>query len=225
MSDDGRIIELFTTARHAEWAGDVGPARRLLHDLREEAGTRFKEPDEHPVSLILERARLIDARLERAQHEVPDELIIPTNNLRGIIWRTGERNFELRAYLTDPSWEDPLYRHAHAVAKRYPPLLATAEGAEVEDSSTKGAQLRLYEEQEKQKPDAGRGVSWTMDGNTYLREVTVGDFALVRVKMVWTKRVLPENFAMIRKLLEEPLRLLENPNLQNIRHTLMTMEE
>ena len=208
MPDDGKIVELFASARRAEWAGDVEPARRLLQALKQAAVVRAREPDEHPIAVILERAKLLDARLDRAPAEVPEQLVVQTTNLRGVIWRTGERNFELRAYLLNTSWEESLYRRAHVVASRYSPLLPAVKGTDVEDRG-KEAQLNLYQDKEREKPDVGRGASWAMDGDVYLREVTVGDFALVRVKMVWAKRELPENFFVIRRLLEEALRQLE----------------
>lgn len=209
MPDDGKIVELFASARRAEWAGDVEPARRLLQALKQAAVIRTREPDEHPIAVILERAKLLDARLDRAPAEVPEQLVVQTTNLRGVIWRTGERNFELRAYLLDPSWEESLYRRAHAVAGRYRPLLPAVKGTDTEDVKDKKEQLRLYPDTERVKPDVGRGASWAMDGDVYLREVTVGDFALVRVKMVWAQRELPETFLIIRRLLEEALQQLE----------------
>ena len=220
MPNDRRIIELFTRARQAEWAGDIVSARHFIRLLKEEAGIKPVLSDEHPIAVLLERVRQIDARLERVSNEVPVELIVETEILRGIIWRTGERNFELRAYLRDPSMEDDLYSRAHAVSSRYPSLLTTEEGTKNEEKREREVQLPLYENQEEEIPDAGHGSSWAMDGDVYLREVTVGDFGLVRVKMLWTKRDLPESFLIVRKLLEEPLRELGSSTVLNERDTL-----
>ena len=79
--------------------------------------------------------------------------------------------------------------------------------------------MRLYKDQELDVSDSGRGSSWAADGDIYLREVTVGDFALVRIKIIWTRREMPESIQILRKLFDDVLEMLDGPDAVAVKHS------
>lgn len=110
-TDESRIVATYTRARYAEWAGDFAQCEADLSRLTKEFDTPSSFASiRSPLDIVLFRAgellRRVAPMLEAARP--PEGAIIQTRHFRGVIHQTGEREFELRGYLTDPEYEEVL---------------------------------------------------------------------------------------------------------------------
>ena len=156
MPDLKRIVDCFTRARYAAWAGDLKHCRRLL-DLVENYSKAARSQDHRwdSLGLILHSADQLRERLD-AQTSFPSEdvkrskkksvadktLLISTQHLRGVVHRTGDFDFELRAYLNDLNWESDLYRRASSVAREYSRTVPSLQQEEEEGKTIKSRRSR-----------------------------------------------------------------------------------
>jgi hypothetical protein len=125
--------------------------------------------------------------------------VLETKHLRGCVWRTSEREFTMQAYLTDLSWQEPLFLLARKqpLAQRTLPLL------ERPSEATRG----VVGEDEFVEPP---GTSWIVPGNLFM-QVEVSDLALIEVVAIWTPTALPQKAAEVLEPLGTVLKSLDEP--------------
>lgn len=114
MPDNTQIANAYTLAKRAEWAGDVEFFRARVVELRELTRGE-KVEDWSPEALLRDATESMTEHIEDREAP-PRELIIETAHIRGVVWQTGPREFEMSAYLFDPSWEGSLFLHAWRAA-------------------------------------------------------------------------------------------------------------
>ena len=177
----------FVVATFALWAGDFEFAEELFrstaltlrtitrHDRVESAEDLIRATAELRLRQLWQRRgefrKLADE--ERGLVDVP--LIIRGTHIRGTVWRTGERNFEMQAYLTDLSWERDLFARAREEYAKHQRI------AGVERGEDQIAALADH---------LARGFNWSIVGNPMM-EVNVTDLALIEVGIVWVSQELP----------------------------------
>src|SRR6185295_2430040 len=115
----------FIVATFALWAGDFEYAETLLSRYSNAAPLNgiVESPDElirRTGALRLRQLRqkkgefkLLAAEYGLRNPVAANPTILVTNHLRGALWRMDARELDLRAYLTDLSWEENLLRLAH----------------------------------------------------------------------------------------------------------------
>jgi hypothetical protein len=217
MPENIRVDETYTVARRAAWAGDVAYCLDRLNELRRR--TRRASAGS-PLALLRHAGEQLQARVI-GREAPPKELIVETAHLRGVVWQTGRREFELLAYLIDSSWEDELYRHARAatVAKG---LTILVEEEEKEDEARRGAlrQGELYPHVDVERApeiDEGLGVSWEEDIEGLLCTGTVGDLGLIKIRGVWTGGGIPQHANEVVARFRQIITRVESPEIVNPR--------
>jgi hypothetical protein len=121
----------------------------------------------------------------------PEPLATP--HLRGVVWRRGVREFELRAFLTDLSWQDRLF----AIVQDF---RDPAEEKEPTEDLRSPDGVRTYQR---------LGGAWTVEGNPFL-QVQVSDMGLIRAEALWTERALPDDASPIIGRFTELLKQLDS---------------
>jgi hypothetical protein len=218
MADLAELVTMFTRARYAAWAGDLRHCRDLLNRARAQSAD-LNETDRswdslgmllHATDELLARIGGEETATEDAKpsetKSIPDDAgLILTQHLRGVIHRTGDYDFELKAYLDDLDWESDLYRRASVVAERYsrPSLRERVK------------RIRRQELADRKNVEVRRpSASWRIVGNTIIRVVSLGPFGLIKVRATWTREDPPNDFGEIRISLEEVLREIEHSEQQ-----------
>ena len=186
----GVDTEDFITATFALWAGDFEYAEALLHQYS--MAPPLDGEVESPEDLIRRTGalRLRQLRQKKGEFKLlaaqypsrelkanPD--VLETTHLRGALWRLEAREFNLRAYLKDLSWQQNMLRLAHKEA------LLHERVEERVDQSNYGLGLRG-----EQQPQISLGASCTVTGSLLLR-VQLSDLCLLEVNGVWTEHSLP----------------------------------
>ena len=194
MPENLSVDETYSLARRAAWAGDVDYCLSRLSELGRK--TQRAVPGS-PAALLRHAGEQRRARL-KGRESPSEELILETPHLRGVVWQTGRREFELLAYLTDSSWEESFHRHARAAMKvaGVTVLDREEEGDEEEKRRGEPRQGELYPHDNVTRAaevGEGPGFSWeeTLDG--LLCTGTVGDLGLIKVRGVWTGEQLPRH--------------------------------
>jgi hypothetical protein len=230
MTKNTSLFQSFSTARYAEWAGDIFYSHRLLTELLITAQeTVDGREDQKPhrivdpiMGMVGHAADELNSRLIRVAPtdeerallaRVLQQLTLETKHLRGVIHRLSSYEFELRAYLSDCSWESELYERAASAAQESgaPPLEPENDEVKLEIEQERNLP-RLFEEMDEDEDreiDRGRGTAWIVDSGDFFREVTVGDLALILVKGVWAKRELPGSVDLIKDGFMEVLNKLD----------------
>lgn len=199
MPDDRRITDAYTLAKRAEWAGDTEFFRARVADLRELTRGKGESEDWEPPALLRRAAESMAEHME-GREAPPRELVIKTKHLRGVVWQTGPRDFEMSAYLSDPSWEESLFRHARlaAVAPGTASLPEERDGGDEDRRATRGRGKRaeLYDPfpniERAPSVTSGRGVSWEEDADGLLCSTTVSGLGLIKARGLWTGQEAPE---------------------------------
>lgn len=190
----------YVVARLAMWAGDFDHAARLLSRFapQHEYGA-FPDAVSSTEDLIRYAAALRRRQLAQKSGEfskLSEELriegavlvyqpeVITTTHLRGAIWRVGIRQFQMRAYLSDLTWEDGLLRAARA-------LIAQSDDSQVPLPKTAGVSRT------QRKPFVGQGGSWVSVGNPFV-EIALSDLGLIEADAVWTEGDRPRSVEPIR---------------------------
>jgi len=190
----------FVVATFALWAGDVAFAEELLRAVSSPGrAATYYEHAESPEDVIRTTGALRLRQLWQRKGEfrklaaeydrlIDQPLILAGKHIRGTVWRLGERNFQMQAYLTDLSWERELFPRAQSEAakhqpRRRPETLGEQRGPSPTDSAT-------------------RVVSWTILGNPLL-QVELTDLALLEVSVVWVERELPQAAEQLREPLSQ----------------------
>jgi hypothetical protein len=206
----------YIVATFALWAGDFAFAETLLREFSPPRNTPSLEggieaPEDIMRATGVLRLRQLWQRRGEFQKYVAEyrshgmelveqPLVVRTEHLRGVVWRTGEREFQMQAYLVDLSWQDELFNRAHAEAGRHETARPSGRGTAAEP-------LELGRED-----IVGRGLgrAWTVTGHPFL-QVEVTDLGLIDASMVWVEARLPERgeeiigpFRGILNSLDEP---------------------
>jgi hypothetical protein len=185
----------YIVARFAEWAGDLSYSRDLYAKVgRGEQYRLFREKFDRPTDVIgfvasLRAARLGEPIGERQTLaakafalEMADEItahvdplpLRATQNLRAVVHRVGQRDFEMRAYPSNLDYESRLYE----MAQKFGTGSATSDGKRKADQERKSYK--------------SPGGEWVIEGVLF-QQVTVSDFGLIKSDGRWTKEDLPRN--------------------------------
>lgn len=193
--DDLNVVNL------ALWAGDFQTANNILGAialpaLRDDPISPF----EHPVLASLQR---LQAQLERRRNEytvlatsanlpvalraVNAPLQSGGGHLRAIIWAESDRDYELRCYLRDLSWEQEFYEHAAELAAAAgvadAPARAALRGYGVEEAHAVADEVG--------EDDAANDIAWAATVGSMFLQPEVSDFCACSVRGVWTAAELP----------------------------------
>jgi len=203
----------FIVATFALWAGDFAFFEQLLREFSSPRSAPSLEDDlESPEDLIRATGalRLRQFRQKRGEFkrlaaeylgqgfEIAERsLVLETKHLRGTIWRIGEREFSLQAYLKDLTWEEELFALARREAARNA-LPQRISQAETESPSLSPAEHSVQ----------GSGATWTVIGNPFM-QVELTDLGLVEVSVLWTESRLPESVEEIQHPLSQLLARLD----------------
>jgi len=177
----------FIVATFALWAGDFEYAETLLS--RYAHVPALNGAVESPDDLIRRTSALRLRQLRQKKGEfkelaaehglrnpvLANPTVLVTNHLRGALWRTSAREFDLRAYLTDLTWDESLLRLAHNEANQHERSLEPVE------QTNSGLGFG-----DKQPPKTTRGVAWTVTGSLLLR-AQLSDMCLLEVNGLWTE--------------------------------------
>lgn len=216
METDPEKVDDLVVAKFAEWAGDTAFA---IGALLEYERTVSKKRQEDPSEVFLDRAaserliNLVEARRESRSELIrysekglttvfpipgsnindddpPTEMpIVESTNLRGVVHIMSERQFELRAFLKNLSWEQELFK-------------------KVEELSTEPTE-RKKDQLNDEVNERGRSGSWVIEGDLF-REIEVDDLGLITARGTWTKSRLPETPKPIFDAFKEVLRQLDS---------------
>lgn len=206
----------FIVATFALWAGDFEYAETLLSPYAHVPA--LNGAVESPDDLIKRTGALRLRQLRQKKGEfkelaaeyglrnpvVANPTVLVTNHLRGALWRLSAREFELRAYLIDLTWEESLFRLAHKEADQHERSLEPVEqrnrGLGFEDN---------------QPPRTTRGVAWTVTGSLLLR-AQLSDMCLLEVNGLWTETKLTNSDELIKEPFLKLLHALDPDSVRSI---------
>lgn len=198
MSRRLSIEETFALVRRAEWAGDVEYFRARLGELRRLTAQTRGVGDWRPPALLRRAGDALEVHM--AGREAPPREFVPeTAHLRGVIWQTGRREFELRAYVTDFAWVESLCSHARKAAAARS-VIAVEPDDESEDSETVERGVFFLDIKQAPLVDEGEGISWEENAEGLLCFVMVSELGLIKVQGVWADRELPEGLVVVHSL-------------------------
>jgi hypothetical protein len=129
------VFETFIIARFAQWAGDFDFAQEMYGKIAHQKYHKtFPDAMEGPSDVIRVSAAfrnrqisqkkeefklIVNTGLNKEQQDIDYQpVIIETVHLRGALWRLGSREFRLRAFLSDLSWEKELFAIARELANK-----------------------------------------------------------------------------------------------------------
>jgi hypothetical protein len=189
--------DAFTIARRAAWAGDVGYCRERLEDLHRLTRRKTVAADEwDPEALLVRAGNKLRTRI-KGRESPPKELVLESSHLRGVVWQTDSREFELLAFLTDNNWEEQLHRHARVAAEHPGAQLLRVEDGET-GAGQDGRQKELFPPGERAEPvDEGTGLAWEEDARGLLCTVVVSELGLIKVRGVWLLKAMPQHSAEV----------------------------
>lgn len=198
MPDDRQIADAYTLAKRAEWAGDVEFFRARMAELRELTRGEEKGNDWAPAALLRRAGESMAEHME-GREAPPRGLVLATGHLRGVVWQTGPREFEMSAYLSDPSWEESLFKHAALAADApgaTPPAEERDDGDGQSDRETERARARQVapfpDAERASAVDSGPGMSWDEEVDGLFCSTTVSDLGLIKIRGLWAGREAPE---------------------------------
>jgi len=178
--------------------------------LRQRQGSGWE-----PLALLGEAGAQIEAHLAD-KDAPPDELLVTTVHLRGVLWQVDRREFELLAYLVDYGWEEALYRCAVMAAKAGHGTILESEEDDITESEEvhQGELFQLVEHEPTM--DGGPGLSWEEDADGLQCVVTVGDLGLIKIKGTWYGRDMPQDARELVSRFRAILDRIESPGGANI---------
>ena len=148
------------------------------------------------------RARELREYLQETGSEpAPDAFVVETQLLRGLFARTGERLFEMRAFLLDVDRDKALLQQAHRL------MVSKGEQAAGDESSSPERKQWALAPSADLRRD--RTATWTEFREQALVEVGVSEFALVRVQLTWIGRRMPDTLNPVREVFETVLTELD----------------
>lgn len=211
MSNGLSIEEAFALVRRAEWACDVEYFRARLGDLqRLTAQTRGKE-DWRPPALLHRAGKALETHLA-GRIVPPTEFVPETKHLRGVVWQTGRREFELRAYATNLRWVESLCLHARKAATASNVIVVEPDDEETRETESVQQSVLFHDVERAPLVDEGEGISWEEDAEGLLCTVTVSDLGLIKVRGVWSHNKMPEVASEVVRRLKGILECIESPD-------------
>jgi hypothetical protein len=209
MPEQYDLKDTLIIARRAAWAGDVGYCRARLDDLHRLTRRKTVAADEWgPEALLVRAGNKLRTRI-KGRESPPKELVLEFSHLRGVVWQTDSREFELLAFLTNNKWEDQLHRHAQIAAEHPGAQLLRVEDEET-GAGQDGRQKELFPPGERAEPvDEGTGVAWEEDIRGLLCTVVVSELGLIKVKGVWLLKAMPQGSAEVVSRFEGILTRIE----------------
>lgn len=200
----------YIVARLALWAGDTAEARRRLRIYR-----RGRRGTDDNSNFRVEAHECADRTLRQLNRRVSEYNTIyktaglnsshsPTNILRsaahhlgGVVWIETDREYELRAYLLDLSWEPTFYERAVRFVK---------------DVETSRVLLNYRHETNQTAFPSGEdrelalGLEWVAHGEIFV-QAYVSDLGTLSARGVWTVPDPPPNegaiFSAFQQLLNK----------------------
>jgi|ERR1044072_4750338 hypothetical protein len=205
MQVEQKILESFTRARYAAWAGDIDHCRELLGEIERKSKT-LTEPSYHgSYGLIVRAADQLSERLNSPVEEIDVQRLrinrrqlITTTHLRAVVHRTADFEFEVRAYLDDLSWEESLYARAIAIE--------TERGGRLETRTQKEGNSPI----ESFKPLRRPATSWRIVENQLAFDIVVGPFCLIIMRGTWTSAEPPLDIDQVRTTFEKALNEIDS---------------
>jgi hypothetical protein len=209
----------FIIATFALWAGDFEYADALLN--RYSNAPPLNGAVDSPDDLIRRtgalrlrqlRQKKGEFKLLAAEHRLRNPVqanptVLETKHLRGAVWRVDAREFDLRAYLTDLTWEEGLLRLALSEASQH---------EWSEESITQKDNRLGFRGDEPSKTTLG--VTWTVTGSLLLR-AQLSDLCLLEVNGLWTAAQLPKTDAEIKRPFLKLLQALDPDSVRNVSET------
>jgi hypothetical protein len=155
-----------------------------------------------PESTVAYRARELWEYLQKAGSEpAPNAFIVESQQLRGLFSRTGERLFEMRAFLLDVDQDKALLQHAQ--------LLMISKRQQTAGDESSSPERKQRAPASSTDLHADHTATWTEFREQALVEVGVSEFALVRVQLTWIARRMPDTLAPVREVFEAVLNELD----------------
>ena len=208
----------FTVANLALWAGDAEAAKDRLSTIVQQhhATQGAVSPFEMPLVSSSQRAlRQLRRRLSEFRRlgqiaDLAPENLVPQKPLQSrgkhvsaIIWVESEREFELRSYLNDLSWEAGFYKAAATLAGD------TTMSANVANLHYGSDEERSPSPTQEDPTSASGtlGVEWALTIRDMFLQVSVSDFCTFTARGIWVSKVPPESVGQITSIFQE---LLDN---------------
>lgn len=203
----------YVIATFALWAGDFDYCVKMLSRLTT-ASRPGQEVTGDPladtvVATCRTRLRQIRARvaefgkLSRYQAAADRKLvhvpcILQTPHIRGAVWRTGEREFVMQAYLTDIGWQAHLFEAARGLAQRVASAGRQPSPPPRDPTATEGTvHVR------------SKGASWIALGNPFM-QIHLTDMGLLKAGAIWIEEQLPSEASSVKEPFQRLLNSLEN---------------
>ncbi len=203
--------DAYIVARLALWAGDFDYAQNLLRDFAP-LSKHGAMPDtvHNTEELIVYAAALRHRQLARRKGEftqlaetisvpdgslTPQPLVIATRHLRAAVWRVGARQFQMRAYMSDLTWEAELFRLSRAQVRELPEP----------SPPPRSAQPRHF---------VPLGTAWLRPGNPFV-QIAISDLGLIQADALWTEAGAPVEFRPFHEAFKAVLESLENEEPAN----------
>jgi hypothetical protein len=209
-------VDAYIVAHAAEWAGDVENSLRHYEQIiGGEPEAILKNEVKGPSDAVLlaasyraiaiqdsqKKREILALRSGALRRQIGESIkpvgIRPTRHLRGVVRRTAEREFELRAYLSDVTWEEDLLRSARKLAR----LFGRQSEPYMSHSPEDGAYKKL-------------GSGWAMEGKL-LRLINISDLGLIKCRGIWTEVHPPTDAEVIINAFQEILDKLDPPGPTN----------
>jgi hypothetical protein len=140
--------------------------RARLGELRRLTAQTRGVGDWRPPALLRRAGEALEGHM--AGREAPPREFVPeTAHLRGVIWQTSRREFELRAYVTDLAWVESLCSHARKAAAAHN-IIAVEPDDEPEDSEVVERSVFFLDIEQAPLVDEGEGINWEEDAEGLL---------------------------------------------------------
>lgn len=173
--------------------------RARVGDLRRLTAQTKGAGDWRPLALLRHAGDALEAHMA-GRAAPPRELVPETAHLRGVVWQTGRREFELRAYVTDLSWVESLHLHARKAATARNIIAVEPNDEEVEETENVQRAVFFQDVKPAAPIDEGEGISWEEDAEGLLCFVMVSELGLIKVRGMWAGKDTPEGAEVVRRL-------------------------
>jgi len=205
MQVEQKILESFTRARYAAWAGDIDHCRELLGEIENKSKGLTEPRYLGSYGLIIRAADQLSERLNSRVEEIDVQRLrinkrqlITTAHLRAVVHRIADFEFEVRAYLDDLSWEESLYARATAIE---------AERGRLEMRTHNHGDSSSIESF---KPLRRPATSWRVVENQLACNIVVGPFCLIIMRGTWTAVEPPTDIDQVKTTFEKALNEIDS---------------
>ena len=174
------VFEDYLVARLAMWAGDIEEAelRLINYPRRIDFYQNFAAASADRTLRQLRRRNGEYQTALNASNISPEPNVSPAlrsagGHLGGVLWAESDREFELRGYLMDLSWNEQFYERARALS----------DGTSLGDSRS---------EKKVEKTRERSGLNWNTSENIFI-QVHIGAFQTLSAHGVWVAEREPKN--------------------------------